>query len=51
MCASSSTTLRGLNFAGIKFSGFSGFRKNREIKSPRKIFTGPSAKLNPHENF
>ena len=30
-------TLRGLNFAGVKFRGFRGFRKNREIKSRRKI--------------
>ena len=39
----------GLNFAGIKFRGFRGFRKNREIKSQRKICNGPSAKLNPHK--
>ena len=44
-------TLRGLNFAGIKFRGFRGFRKNREIKSRRKICNGPSAKLNPHKFF
>ena len=46
------TTLRGLNFAGIKFRGFRGFRgfrKNREIKSQRKICNRPSAKLNPHK--
>ena len=30
-------TLRGLNFARIKFCGFREFRKNREIKSRRKI--------------
>ena len=41
-------TLRGLSFAGIKFRGF---RKNREIKSRRKIWNWPSAKLNPHEFF
>ena len=29
-------TFKG-NFAGIKFRGFHGFRKNREIKSWRKI--------------
>ena len=36
-------------FKGIKFRGFRGFRKNREIKSRRKIGNWPSAKLNPHE--
>ena len=30
-------TLMGLNFAGIKFRGFRGFRENSEIKSQRKI--------------
>ena len=44
------TNLRGLNFAAIKFSGFRGFRKYREIKSRGKICNGPTAKLNPHEN-
>ena len=44
-------TLRGLNFARIKFRGFRGFRKNREIKSRRKICNWPSAKLNPHEKI
>ena len=43
--------LRGLNFAGIKFCGFPGFSKNREIKSRRKICNKLSAKLNPHENY
>ena len=38
-------------FKGIKFRGFRGFRENREIKSRRKIATGPSAKLNPHEKI
>ena len=38
-------TLRGLNFAGIKFRGFRGFRKKCEIKSRRKICNWPSAKL------
>ena len=42
-------TLRGLNFPAIKFRGFRGFRKNREIKSRRKIYNGPSAKLNSHQ--
>ena len=42
-------TLKGLNFVGIKFSRFRGFRKNREIKSRRTICNWPSAKLNPHE--
>ena len=36
-------------FKGIKFRGFRGFRKNREIKSRRKICNGSSAKLNPHK--
>ena len=36
-------------FAGIKFRGFRGFRKNREIKSRRKICNWVSAKLNLQE--
>ena len=35
-------------FKGIKFRGF---WKNREIKSGRKCYKGPSAKLNPHEKI
>ena len=38
-------------FKGIKFCGFRGFRKNREIKSRRKICNKLSSKLNHHETI
>ena len=41
----------GLNFVEIKFRGFRGFRKNREIKSRRKICNKLFLKLNPLEKL